>query len=94
MNDLAGESSASDWTPQETLALVAPIFGLSLEEATDCIIIVTDKAATMNMDVTIEGSRHPGSTRERACGLLYIHSLLTQALVRVQGELHEEVHAP
>jgi len=91
---MTDQTGGSDWTPQETLALVAPIFGLSLEEASDCIIIVTDKAATMNMAVTIEGSRHPGSTRERACRLLYIHSLLTQALVRVQGELHEEVHAP
>lgn len=89
MTDQAG---GSDWTPQETLALVAPVFGLSLEQASDCIILVTDKQGLLNVSAAIEGTYH-ATLRERACRLIYIQSLLIQTLARVNGELHEEVHS-
>jgi hypothetical protein len=83
----------TDWTPQETLALIGPVFDLSLEECLDGIVIVTDREGMVYHAYAIADNtvKHP-SPRERACRLLYIQSLLQSALVDVGKQLHEEIH--
>jgi hypothetical protein len=80
----------TDWTPQEQLALIAPIFGLSLEQASDAIIIMTDKDGQYYQSYMTRGTHV--SLRERLCRLIYFSSIMNVAAQMVNDQLHEEVH--
>jgi hypothetical protein len=80
----------SNWTPQEQLALVAPIFGLSLEQASDAIIILSDRDGRYYQSYVVRGTH--ASTRERMCRLIYVQSIMNVALQTMNNELHEEAH--
>jgi hypothetical protein len=86
--------SGQDWTPQETVALIAPLFGMGMEDIQDVVILATSReGGGLNQIHTIEGNDQR-DTRERVCRLLYIQSLLTEAHVQVGSFIHEEIHSP